>query len=87
MCGYFFRSIAATRLCPDCRGTRLRAEARAVLIEGRNICEVSALTITAATEFFDALNLSPSQMEIAGKVLEEVRQRTSASCSRWGSIT
>ncbi len=43
---------------------------------GKNITEVAALTITAATEFFDALDLSPSQMEIAGKVLEEVRQRT-----------
>ena len=62
--------------CPDCRGTRLRAEARAVLLQGRNICEVSALTITAATAFFDSLALTPSQMEIAGKVLEEVRQRT-----------
>ena len=67
-------------LCPDCRGQRLRAEARAVLIApqhgpARNICEVSALTITAAQAFFDNLQLSPSQMEIAGKVLEEVRQR------------
>ncbi len=64
--------------CPDCRGTRLRAEARAVprVPSGKNICEVSALTITAATDFFDSLTLSPSQMEIAGKVLEEVRQRT-----------
>ncbi len=62
--------------CPDCRGTRLRAEARAVMLQAKNICEVSALTITEATAFFDSLNLSPSQMEIAGKVLEEVRQRT-----------
>ena len=62
--------------CPDCRGTRLRAEARAVLLQGKNICEVAALTITAATAFFDSLTLSPGQMEIAGKVLEEVRQRT-----------
>ena len=62
--------------CPDCRGTRLRAEARAVMLQGKNICEVAALTITEATEFFDSLALSPSQMEIAGKVLEEVRQRT-----------
>jgi excinuclease ABC subunit A len=72
----FLSKYRGYALCPDCRGTRLRAEARAVMIEGKNICEVSALTITAATEFFDALNLSPSQMEIAGKVLEEVRQRT-----------
>jgi excinuclease ABC subunit A len=61
--------------CPDCRGQRLRAEARAVLLQDRNICEVSALTITAAQEFFDGLALTPAQMEIAGKILEEVRQR------------
>ena len=61
--------------CPDCRGQRLRAEARSVLLQGQNICEVSALTITAAREFFDSLSLSPAQMEIAGKILEEVRQR------------
>jgi len=63
--------------CPDCRGQRLRAEARAVLLNGKNICEVCALTITAAQEFMDALTLSPAQMEIAAKVLEEVRQRIS----------
>ena len=61
--------------CPDCRGQRLRAEARAVLINNQNICEVSALTITAAQNFFDNLQLSPSQLEIAGKILEEVCQR------------
>jgi excinuclease ABC subunit A len=62
--------------CPDCRGTRLRAEARAVMLQGKNISEAVALTITEANAFFDSLTLSPSQMEIAGKVLEEVRQRT-----------
>ncbi len=62
--------------CPDCRGTRLRAEARAVLLQGKNISEAVALTIAEATAFFDSLTLSPSQMEIAGKVLEEVRERT-----------
>jgi excinuclease ABC subunit A len=72
----FLSKYRGYALCPDCRGTRLRAEARAVMIEGRNISEVVALTISAATEFFDSLALSPSQMEIAGKVLEEVRQRT-----------
>jgi excinuclease ABC subunit A len=61
--------------CPDCRGQRLRAEARAVLLEGKNICDVCALTITETQGFFDGLALSPAQMEVAGKVLEEVRQR------------
>ncbi len=70
--------------CPDCRGQRLRPEARAVLLTSdpgacnpstKNICEASALTITEARDFFNALKLSPSQEQIAGKVLEEVRQR------------
>ena len=63
--------------CPDCKGQRLRAEARAVQLQNTNICEASAMTITEAQEFFDSLALSPAQMEIAGKILEEVRQRVS----------
>jgi excinuclease ABC subunit A len=63
--------------CPDCRGQRLRAEARAVRLNGKNICQVSALTIAQAKQFFDALELSPMQEEIAGPILTEVRQRLS----------
>ena len=61
--------------CPDCRGQRLRAEARAVRIAGKNVCQVTAMTIAQAKEFFDALKLSPMQEEIAGPILTEVRQR------------
>jgi excinuclease ABC subunit A len=64
-------------VCPECRGQRLRAEARAVRISGKNVCEAAALTITGAKRFFDALQLSPMQEEIAGPILEEVRQRLS----------
>jgi excinuclease ABC subunit A len=76
----FLSKYRGYALCPDCRGQRLRAEARAVLIApqngpAQNICETSALTITAAQTFFDNLQLSPAQTEIAGKILEEVRQR------------
>ncbi len=63
--------------CPDCRGQRLRAEARSVRIEGKNICQATALTIAQAKEFFSALRLTPVQEEIAGSILEEVRQRLS----------
>jgi len=72
-------------LCPECKGQRLRAEARAVRIgndgigndggEGRNICEAASLTIAAAARFFSRLTLTPMQEEIAGSILEEIRQR------------
>ncbi|MEO6910270.1 MAG: excinuclease ABC subunit A, partial [Edaphobacter sp.] len=71
----FLSKYRGYALCPDCRGQRLRAEARAVLINNQNICEVAALTITEAQHFVDNLQLSPAQTEIAGKILEEVRQR------------
>jgi excinuclease ABC subunit A len=71
----FLSKYRGYALCPDCRGQRLRAEARAVLINGQNICQTSALTVTGAQEFFNALTLSPAQAEIAGKILDEVRQR------------
>jgi excinuclease ABC subunit A len=61
--------------CPECRGQRLRAEARAVRLNGVNICQAAALTIAKAKEFFAGLTLAPMQAEIAGSILEEVRQR------------
>jgi excinuclease ABC subunit A len=68
--------------CPDCRGQRLRAEARAVRLGTgktgeKNICQACALTIAQAKEFFAALALTPMEEEIAGPILEEVRQRLS----------
>ena len=63
--------------CPECRGQRLRAEARSVRITGKNICESSALTISASKEFFESITLSPMQKEIAGPILGEICQRIS----------
>jgi excinuclease ABC subunit A len=62
-------------LCPDCNGTRLRAEARAVKIAGRSITEVCALTVKEARTFFSGLQLSAAEATIADKVLEEIQQR------------
>ncbi|HTR46099.1 MAG TPA: excinuclease ABC subunit UvrA [Verrucomicrobiae bacterium] len=61
--------------CPDCRGSRLRAEARAVKIAGRSITEVCEMTVKDARKFLDGLQLSAAEMVIADKVLEEARQR------------
>ena len=61
--------------CPDCQGTRLREEARAVRIEGKPITEVCGMTVTQARAFLDALRLSEAQVKIADKILEEIRQR------------
>ncbi len=61
--------------CPECNGTRLRAEARAVKVNGRSITDVCQMTVKEARPFFEALTLSPAEAEIAEKVLVEIQQR------------
>jgi excinuclease ABC subunit A len=61
--------------CPDCRGTRFRAEARAVKIAAKAITEVCQMTVTAARAFFRDVQLSPAEAGIAEKILEEIEQR------------
>jgi excinuclease ABC subunit A len=62
-------------MCPECNGTRLRAEARAVRVAGRSITEICTLTVKEARKFFSGLQLTESQTKIADKILEEIRSR------------
>jgi excinuclease ABC subunit A len=62
-------------LCPDCSGSRLRLEARQVKINGRNICEICGLTVEDALRFFEQVELSAEQSEIADRLLQEIRER------------
>jgi excinuclease ABC subunit A len=71
----FMSRYRAYTQCPACRGGRLRQEALWVRLSGSNIAQVSSLNIRRAQEFFDTLELSPEEREIADKVLDEIRQR------------
>ncbi len=62
-------------VCSDCGGLRLRREARQVKIVGKDICQVSAMTVEEATRFFSQLELSRQEADIAGKLLEEINAR------------
>ena len=62
-------------VCGSCGGARLRAEARLVKIADKDICQVSAMTVEQAALFFWGLTLSDTESEIAGKLLEEIRDR------------
>jgi excinuclease ABC subunit A len=62
-------------VCSDCAGLRLRREARQVKIGGKDICQVSAMTVEEATSFFSQLQLSRQEADIAGKLLDEINDR------------
>jgi excinuclease ABC subunit A len=62
-------------VCSTCGGTRLRPEARQVKINGKDICQVCAMTVEAAAKFFNELELSAQQAAIADRLLTEIRER------------
>jgi len=62
-------------LCSECGGLRLRREARQVKIGGKDICQVSAMTVEEAAKFFAQLEFTPQEAGIAGKLLEEINDR------------
>ncbi len=63
------------RPCPQCHGARLRPEALAARIGGKNIAEVCALTIRDALDFFIQLELTPWQRQVGHIMLEQVTSR------------
>ncbi|HPM41914.1 MAG TPA: excinuclease ABC subunit UvrA, partial [bacterium] len=65
------------RPCTDCNGARLTKEALSVLVGGKNISEVSSLSVADCVRFVDLLDLTAKERAIAGRVLKEVRERLS----------
>ncbi|MDC1435689.1 excinuclease ABC subunit UvrA [Gammaproteobacteria bacterium] len=61
--------------CPDCNGTRLRRDARHVLINRKNLPAITAMTIGKAANYFDTLNLKGKKAKIAEKILKEIQDR------------
>ena len=62
-------------VCSECNGARLRLEARQVKVEGKNICEVCAMTVEKAAQFFAQVKLTREEADIAERLLEEIRTR------------
>ncbi|AWI78389.1 excinuclease ABC subunit A [Parazoarcus communis] len=69
-----FRS---TRPCPSCEGTRLRADARHVLIGGSALPAVSRLPLAECKTFFEHLQLEGHRARIADKIVKEIADRLS----------
>ncbi len=65
----------STQPCPDCRGTRLRREARHVWVGEKTLPAVTNLPIGDACEYFGVLKLTGRRGEIADKILKEIRER------------
>ena len=61
--------------CPECKGKRLRKESLSVEVGGKNIAEITAMSIKEALYFFQNLKLTSKEELIAGQVIKEICAR------------
>jgi len=65
----------ASQPCPECKGTRLRREARNVFVAGKAIFEASGLPLKLALQFFRDMRLTGAKLAIADKIVHEIANR------------
>jgi excinuclease ABC subunit A len=61
--------------CEDCGGKRLKPEVLAVTVGGKNIWELSSLSVTDSIRFFDSVKFSKTEKKIAWQILKEISAR------------
>ncbi|NVJ61748.1 MAG: excinuclease ABC subunit UvrA [Gammaproteobacteria bacterium] len=61
--------------CPSCEGTRLRTDARHVLIKKNNLPSITQMAIGESFEYFNQLKLKGAKGKIADKILKEIQAR------------
>lgn len=71
------KDFFSDEMCPACEGKRLRTEAMYVLIDGKNIVEMTAMPISDAADFFLGVALSETERMISEPVMKEIIGRLS----------
>jgi len=71
----WIEQFMSMRPCLGCQGTRLRPESRAVTVGSKNLGEVSRLSIKEALGFFESLQLTKTEQQIARQILKEIKNR------------
>jgi len=65
----------STTECESCHGRRLKSEALAVTVGGKNIHELTQLSVSDSLLFFEQLQLGDTEQQIASKILKEINAR------------
>ncbi len=73
----YLEKFISFRPCPECKGKRLRPEYLNVFINGKNIIDVTELSVDSAIKYFEGLNLTKRESEIASVILKEIKERLS----------
>ena len=70
-----FEKFMSIKPCTTCHGARLKPEVLAITVGGKNIEEVTDMTIKEAAQFFSTLSLSQRELVIGEQILKEIKAR------------
>ncbi|PAK52007.1 excinuclease ABC subunit UvrA [Paenibacillus sp. 7541] len=71
----FIEGFMSSKPCDTCKGHRLRKESLAVTVNDRNMAYVTNLSVGESLHFFEGLELSEKEQQIANLILKEIRSR------------
>lgn len=70
-----FHKLMAEQPCTACHGSRLNQAAANVLVDGKNLPQITKLTISEAKTYFEQLKFTGNKLDIAAKILKEISLR------------
>ena len=70
-----FEKFMSIKPCTTCHGARLKPEVLAITVGGKNIEEVTDMTIKESAQFFSSLSLSQRELVIGEQILKEIKAR------------
>jgi excinuclease ABC subunit A len=71
----WFEKFMSQKPCEDCGGKRLKPEALAVTVGGRNIWDITSLSVVDTLKFFDTVKFTKNERKIANQILKEINAR------------
>ena len=72
-----YETFMRTTPCRECKGKRLKREALAVTVGGKNISDLTELSIDELADFMKNIKLTDMQMQIGALILKEIKARLS----------
>jgi len=70
-----YEKLMVKKRCPFCNGTRLKKEALAVTINGKNIADLCDMSLRNLLQFFETIKLTENEKLIADRILKEISSR------------
>ena len=79
--GEYYAQFMEELDCPECKGSRLNANALAVTVGGKNIDQFCKMSVAKSLEFTNSLSFSEMEMQIAKEILKELKARLGFLCA------